>query len=348
MRDSTITASSVGGSEVAALVGLDPNRDAFAVYAEKLGLVEREPPTPRMRMGNRLERIIAEVYAEETGQHVVWSDKTMRHPERQWQAYTVDAFVYNVPDVREPPIDPAKLIEAIGLMDAKCVSWDQSPLWGEAGTDQVPDRIACQIQYYLDATGLPWGDVAALFGGTDLRIYRINYDANIADVLRGAAEEFVRKHLEPQVPPPLGHSDTAARYLKQRFPKNTEQIREATPEEVDLLFRYKVERAVYTEAKSRKDSLENEVRLIIGEADGVKDPVLGRVTWKKTKDTVGPDWQQIAVHLYEDLRQASAQADKFEPEPLNAYAELHQRVLREGSRRLLVPRTWKSEAEDEE
>ena len=47
-------------------------------------------------------------------------------------------------------------------MDAKCVSWDQSPLWGDAGTDQVPDRIACQLQYYLDATGLPWGDVAAL------------------------------------------------------------------------------------------------------------------------------------------------------------------------------------------
>src|SRR5216683_4265550 len=192
MRDSTITALAVGGSEVAALVGLDPNRDAFAIYAEKLGLVEREPPTPRMRMGRTLERIIAEVYAEETGQRVAWCDRTMRHPERTWQAYTIDAFIVRDDAVWDFIDQPGYAqSKAIGLMDAKNVSWDQSPLWGEAGTDQVPDRIGCQIQYYLDATGLPWGDVAALFGGNDLRIYRLNYDANIADVLRGAAEEFV-------------------------------------------------------------------------------------------------------------------------------------------------------------
>src|SRR6266849_2028048 len=93
MRDSTITALAVGGSEIAALVGLDPNRDAFSVYAEKLGLVEPAPPTPRMRMGKKLERIIAEVYAEETGQCIAWCDRTMQHVDRSWQVFTIDAFV---------------------------------------------------------------------------------------------------------------------------------------------------------------------------------------------------------------------------------------------------------------
>jgi predicted phage-related endonuclease len=360
MIDEQLRALSVGGSEVAALVGLDPNRDAFAIYAEKLGLVEREPPTPRMRMGKRLERIIAEVYAEETGQVVVWCDQTIRHAERTWQAYTVDAFVLGsdnphageiIQSVMRYPIrsvEPSKQtweikpFNAIGLMDAKNVSWDQYPLWGEAGTDQVPDRIACQIIWYLDATGLPWGDVAALFGGNDLRIYRINYDSNIADVLRGAAEEFVKNHLEPQIPPPIGHSDTAARYIKQRWPRNVAQLREATPDEVALLFRYKNERAVYNEAKSRKDSLENEIKLIIGEAEGLRDPVLGKITWKRTRDTVGTNWREVAAQLHEEL------AEVKDAEPLSAYAELHEVVIREGSRRLVVPRTWKSETEDEE
>jgi predicted phage-related endonuclease len=364
MIDEQLRALSVGGSEVAALVGLDPNRDAFAIYAEKLGLVEREPPTPRMRMGKRLERIIAEVYAEETGQVVVWCDQTIRHAERTWQAYTVDAFVLGsdnphageiIQSVMRYPIrsvEPSKQtweikpFNAIGLMDAKNVSWDQYPLWGEAGTDQVPDRIACQIIWYLDATGLPWGDVAALFGGNDLRIYRINYDSNIADVLRGAAEEFVKNHLEPQIPPPIGHSDTAARYLKQKFPRNVEHVRKATPDEVMLLSRLKQEREVLAEAEARAAAVSNEVRQAIGDADGIKDPVLGKVTWRRTKDTIGTDWKAVAEAIINDLRYGAFPAADF-PD-LREYAELHQRVIREGSRRLLVPRTWKSETEDED
>jgi len=358
MRDSTITALAIGGSEVAALVGLDPNRDAFSVYAEKLGLVEPAPPTPRMRMGKKLERIIAEVYAEETGQCIAWCDRTMQHVDRSWQVFTIDAFVLAtesptggqiVSNMLRYPTPPLTLnlglaeYNALGLLDAKNVSWDQSPLWGEAGTDQVPDRIACQIQYYLDATGLPWGDVAALFGGNDLRIYRVNYDANIADVLRGAAEEFVKNHLEPQIPPPIGHSDTAARYLKQRWPKNVQNIRQATPDEVMLMSRYKQERAVYNEALARKTDLEHQVKEIIADCDGIDDPVLGRVTYKYVKSQVGADWKAVAEAILADWSNGIF----TEPPDLTEYAELHQRVLREGFRRIAVPRNWKTTGEEE-
>jgi len=232
----------------------------------------------------------------------------------------------------------------MGLLDAKNVSWDQSPLWGEAGTDQVPDRIGCQLQWYLDATGLPWGDVAALFGGSDLRIYRLNYDANIADVLRGAAEEFVRNHLEPQVPPPIGHSDTTARYLRQRFPRNVQNIRQATPDEVMLLARYKQERAVYNEALARKTDVENEVKSAIADCDGIDDPVLGRVTYKYVKSQVGADWKAVAEAILADWSNGIF----TEPPGLTEYAELHRKVLREGFRRMAVPKGWKTMGENDD
>jgi len=347
MRDATITALAIGGSEVAALVGLDPNRDAFAIYAEKLGLVEREPPTPRMRMGRRLEKIIAEVYAEETGQAVAWHDETQRNSERPWQAYTIDAFVLAAPPmpdgINATSLYPQLLPEdsPIGLIDCKCVSWDQAGLWGDAGTDEVPDRIACQAAWYMDATSLPWCDIAALFGGTDLKIYRLHYDANIADVLRGAAEEFVKNHLEPQVPPPIGHSDTAARYLKQKFPKPVQNIRRANDDETMLLARYKTERQIFAEAKARKDDVEMEVKQAIGDCEGIDDPVLGKVTFKFVKPTEGPDWKEIARHLYEETLAAG------QDRALREYEDLYRRTVREGFRRISVPKAWKAIGEEE-
>ncbi len=283
MRDSTITALAVGGSEVAALVGLDPNRDAFAIYAEKLGLVEREPPTPRMRMGKKLEKIIAEVYEEETGQLVVWDDTTRRHPERPWQACTIDAFVY----LRGSLTTLTNFDKPMGLLDAKNVSWDQSPLWGEAGTDQVPDRIGC---------------------------------------------------------PPIGHSDTTARYLRQRFPRNVQNIRQATPDEVMLLARYKQERAVYNEALARKTDVENEVKSAIADCDGIDDPVLGRVTYKYVKSQVGADWKAVAEAILADWSNGIF----TEPPGLTEYAELHRKVLREGFRRMAVPKGWKTMGENDD
>jgi predicted phage-related endonuclease len=343
MRDATIAARGIGGSQIAALCGLDPRRDAFAVYAEVLRLVEPEEPTPRMRMGKRLEKVIAEAYGEETGQCIVWHDHTAQHETRRWQVYTVDAFVYPAESIANTNIGP------VGILDSKNVALDQFPLWGEPGTDQVPDHIGLQAQWYCSGTGLPWCDIAALFGGNDLRIFRVTHDPEIEATLLEVAERFWHDNVLAEVPPPIGHSDTAARYLKQKFPRNVEHVREATPDEVMLLSRLKQEREVLAEAKARTAAVSNEVRETIGAADGIKDPVLGKVTWKRTKDTRGTDWRAVAAHLWADLNLTAQTAQTvMAVEPLNDYAELHEVILREGSRRLVVPRTWKSETEGEE
>ena len=330
MIDAQLRAKGVGGSDIAALVGLDPRRDAFAVYADKLGLVEREEPTARMRMGKRLERVIAEAYGEETGQVIVWSDLTLCHPERTWQVYTVDAYVE---------------IPAIGVLDAKNVSFDQSPLWGDAGTDQVPDWIACQCQWYCSGTGLPWCDVAALFGGYDLRIYRVNRDADIEETLLEVAERFWNQNVLKQVAPPIGHSDVANRYLRQRFPKNVSNIREATPDEINLMLLYKQARAVFTEAQARKIEAENAVKEAIGSSDGLKDPVFGTVSWKFIQPTKGVDWEAVARAIVSDLNDGVFPAKDLPR--IEEYAEMHQMIKREGYRRINCPRSWSTMINDE-
>src|SRR5262249_36732423 len=162
----------IGGSEIAAILGMDPRRDAYSVYVEKLGLIRRPAPGARMRWGKRIEQCIAQAYAEETNQQVEWIDETRVNRDREWQVCTPDAMVVD-------PNAAAWGRRYIRGVDAKNVAWDQAHLWGEPGTDSVPDPIFLQCQWYCSAEDLPWWDVAALFGGNDLRIYPIKRDPEI-------------------------------------------------------------------------------------------------------------------------------------------------------------------------
>lgn len=287
MIDQEIRSKGVGGSEVAAICGMDERRDAFAVYADKLGLVERPEPTKRMRWGKLLERAIIDGYGEETGLTTCWADKTMANSERHWQVYTPDAFVWNENDT--------SFSEAsrIGGVDAKNVSFDQMSKWGERGTDIVPDSIALQCQWYCSAADLPFWDVAALFGGNDLRIYRIYRDPEVEAIILDAAESFWTNHVIARVPPIIGCSQTAKDYLKQRFPTSTQDMRHADFAELELLARLKQAKEDFDDAETVKETLENEVKLRIGETDGLLLPGKGKVTWLKNKDTMGTDWETL-------------------------------------------------------
>lgn len=264
----------IGASEIAAVVGLDHRRSAFDVYAEKVGLVKRAEPTARMRWGKKLERVIAECYAEETRQTIIWYDMTISgmHP---FQVFSPDAFV--IPQ-------PGSLIN-IGGVDAKNVSFDQWEKWGEPGTDSVPDTIALQCQWSCSAADLPWWDVAALMGGNDLRIYRVHRDADIEATLLEEGEKFWSGNVLARVAPEMTGTDAAREYLRQRYPRNIEVMRSATVQEQFLIGQYEQARKELTALESRKDALQVQLCDLIGEADGINFPVdepgkTGRIMWK--------------------------------------------------------------------
>ena len=290
MIDAKLRAQGIGGSEVAAILGLDPRRDAFAVYTDKLGLVERAAPTGRMLWGKRIERVIADAYSDETSRPHLWCDETRVHRDRSWQIYSPDAFVVGSSFL------PTEPVPIIGGLDAKNVAWDQATKWGEPGSDLVPDSIALQCQWYCSAAELPWWDVAALFGGNDLRIYRVNRDAEIEAILLEEAERFWRNHVLARVPPAPGSSAATTEALKKMYPRNVEACRFARPEEAELLMRMKAARERADAADAEKDAAENAVKLAIGESEGlIHGPI--KVTWKRTADTFGPAWEEIARAL---------------------------------------------------
>jgi len=94
----------------------------------------------------------------------------------------------------------------------------QRESWGAEGTDQVPDYMLLQCQWYMWITGYTLWDLAALHGGNDLRIYTVHYDADIAENLVRAGNEFWFhvEHGEPLEPQWEAQSTSAL--LKRLYP----------------------------------------------------------------------------------------------------------------------------------
>lgn len=330
MIDHAVRARGIGGSEIAAILGLDPRRDAYSVWAEKLGLVRRKPPNERMEAGKFLEQGIAHWYAARTHRQVSWCDETTCHPDREWQVATPDALI---------GIDGPWAPWAGGL-DCKNVAFDQRDKWGESGTDAVPVPIHLQCQWYCDVLDLPWWDVAACLGGNQLDIYRVNRDEDIITAAREEGDRFWHENVLARVAPPAGPSPATTEALSEMYPQHVANIRFASPAEGELLAELKAANEAWEPVNARCVAAENQLKAAIADGEGLIHNHW-KVTWKKDPDSTGPDWQKIAQEMA--LRVALLQQQVgIENYPLEwcetidrmTAAKEYRRITRRGARKL--------------
>ncbi len=297
--------SGLGGTDISAIMGLNPYKGPWDVYALKRGLVEDVAgDNERAKWGKRLERLIAEAYGEITNQTVSWCDITKRRPERPWQIWTADAHVIDARVAGSPEPDVLPYVRGV---DCKTAGLDQARHFGETGTDEVPDHYSIQAHWYMSAEDLPFWDIALLIAGNDFRIFTIERDKEIEATLLQEGERFWRECIEAENPPDIGASELAKEYLRKRFPRNVANIRQCTEEEATLVAAYAEVRSEFDEKKTLKEAMENQIKEAIGETDGILVPG-GKVTWKLSKDSVHTDWELIARTVLRDLLHEDADA----------------------------------------
>lgn len=151
----------VTASDVPAILGVDPHRGAFEVWAEKVGALEAEEILA-MRRGRRHEAPIADEYAEETGRPVrhLGDFELQRHPAIPWLAATLDR-VTEATIARPAPAGcagagPLQIKMAIG----SAREWEDEP----------PLRFQIQVQIEIACYGAAWGSLAGLLGPQPLHV----------------------------------------------------------------------------------------------------------------------------------------------------------------------------------
>lgn len=169
----------IGGSEIAAVLGISPYESPFSLWHRKQGQVDPVEQTEPMRWGNLLEPVVAARFAELHPEWTVRTTPAFVHPERDYQTAAPDRLLYATRRARRP--------RAIYEGKTARIADD----WGDPGTDQVPPHYAAQCRWYLDCLGLEVCYLVVLIGGSEYREYVIEHDEAEAALMRKAAAEFV-------------------------------------------------------------------------------------------------------------------------------------------------------------
>ena len=77
----------IGGSDVAAILGVSPFRTARDIYYDKLGVVAVEPDESNwvpLEVGNLLEDLVARIFQKKTGYRIFKIKKMFYHPKHQF------------------------------------------------------------------------------------------------------------------------------------------------------------------------------------------------------------------------------------------------------------------------
>lgn len=170
----------LGGSEVAAVVGLSPWESRWSLWHRKSGLLGPVEQSDEMRWGTILEPVIA---GHMTGLHpelAVRQVGTWCHVDRPWQIANPDRVLFR----RERGNLPGRMV-----WEGKTAHDPDG--WGEPGTDEIPVYYRCQVQWYMDTLGIDTTILSVLIAGSDYREYIIGYDPDDAAFLRAAGEAFV-------------------------------------------------------------------------------------------------------------------------------------------------------------
>ncbi|MFT9495926.1 YqaJ viral recombinase family protein [Anaerosolibacter sp.] len=207
----------IGGSDVAAILGLNPYKGPLGVYIDKIegssfeGNIHTEfgnwmEPHIRTEFPNRFERFErAKVYAVEYP-HV------LQHSEMDYLVANIDGLVWHEEDYTITlDNDTAEVLHIKagdhGILEIKTASEMQ---WKEWKDDKLPDSYYFQCQHYMSVTGLKYSVIVALVGKRLLWKY-IPRNDEVISIMTDRCREFWENHIIPKCPPaPIGlENDTS-------------------------------------------------------------------------------------------------------------------------------------------
>lgn len=174
----------IGSSDMAAILGLDPKRNAYDVFLEKKGRIEEQPASAAMVAGTNFEDGVLRFAQQELGD---LRRNVYRSFPAAYLGSNIDALLKKVGE----PVE-AKTAGLYGPLAEQ---------WGEAGTDEVPERVIVQTHVHMICTDRPVCHVPAFIGGRGFQMYRVDRSDDLKAVILERATIFWERHVLRDVPP---------------------------------------------------------------------------------------------------------------------------------------------------
>lgn len=164
--------SRLGGSEIAAVVGLSPFESPFSLWHRKSGMIAEQTDRPVMEWGRRLEAVVLDKWCEDRG---------ITHRSGRGVTLVRDDWMIASPDWLD-----------VDLLEIK--TSPRGDDWGREDDDPekaIPVYYQCQASWYMAVTDRPECHFAVLISGHDYREYTLPRDQEAIDYLTREGRAFL-------------------------------------------------------------------------------------------------------------------------------------------------------------
>jgi len=267
-REVEVRDRGVGGSDVAAILGLHPHRTPYEVYLEKVGEHpgENRGNAEAMFWGTRLEPVVAHVIAERRERVYATVPLTWVDPDERWRRVNPDGLLLTEED--------AAALHAVGslehgtgeVLEVKTTSGWRAKDWADG---EAPVAAVLQCLWAMDIGGQRSGVVGGLIGGQRLRVAEVEYDEALVTEVRERVAVFWFEHVLERRPPPVTAVDVGL--LRRVYRTGGQGIREATPEAIEAFEDYRTWQGRCAQARAEQEYARARLMAELGDHDELWD-----------------------------------------------------------------------------
>lgn len=272
----------IGGSEAAAIAGMNPYSSAFTVYWDKVGQGKPVEVSEAMRQGSDLEEYVAKRFCEATGKKVKKMEYMLQSKAHPFMLADIDRFVVGENAILE------------------CKTSANRDNYSYENANNIPAYHLVQCLHYMAVTGAEKAYLATLVYGKAFHIVEIDrkeYEKDLESLI-ALEQRFWEQNVLAEIPPDPDGSDKSTEILAEHYPAADDNL-----PTVDLmgyvsqLQRLSELKREITALTDEKTGIENIIKNVLGEAPiGQYD--IYKVTWKN-RDTTRLDTKALKTDMPE-------------------------------------------------
>lgn len=270
----------IGGSDIGAILGMNPYRSAYAVWAEKLGIIPEVEDNEAMRQGRDLEEYVARRFEEVSGARV----------------RRVNAIISN----SDYPHIACNIDRSIVGWNAGLECKTASALNEKRFTvGSFPEHYYAQCVTYMAVMEYRRWYLAVLVLGRDFKVYQLTRipddetpewcessvyvpDAEFESIREMAIQFW--QYVETKTPPPVDGSKSTSDTLAAIYPKSVQDISADLSGFDSALATYKRLKAQGKEIDDALTETENQIKEFMGDAEsGIWDG--GKISFRSQTRT---------------------------------------------------------------
>lgn len=205
----------IGGSDAGAVIGMNPYKSAYTLWAEKTGKIPEFEGNLTTEIGSFLEEKVADLFEKQTGKSVIRRNATLVNDEYPWACADIDR----------------KVVGEQALLE--CKTTNSFPIIRQIRGNEFPDQYYAQCVHYMAVTGYDKVYLAVLSECRRFDVFELTRDQAEIDALMKSEEAFW-EYVKTDLPPVVDGSESTSDTLLALYPESNGDTIDLMPMEEEL------------------------------------------------------------------------------------------------------------------